>query len=78
MGRKGLVKFAGNMTKFWKAGPRDGRKVVVLVVQTYVVGEEVQGTVIGVCFYRCCPGRSSILWRWWVFLKDVLNGRQIK
>lgn len=44
--RQVRIKFLGNPVQLGQPRPRDGREVVVLVVQADVVGEEVQGTVV--------------------------------
>lgn len=42
-----LVELAGDLAKGGEPGPRDGGEVVVLVVEADVVGEEVEGPVVG-------------------------------
>lgn len=74
MGREGFIEFAGDLTQLGKTSPRDRGKVVVLVVQSHVEGEEIQGAIIGVCFYWCCACGNSISWRRRLFLEDVLKG----
>lgn len=42
-----VVELAGDGAKLGQAGPGDGGEVVVLVVQADVVGQKVEGTVVG-------------------------------
>jgi len=47
---EGLVEFAGDFSQLRKACPWDCREIVVLIVQADIVGEEVEGSVVGKCF----------------------------
>lgn len=53
MARERFVKFSRDAVYLWQAGPGNGREIVVLVVQADVVGQDVEGSVVGVCFGGC-------------------------
>lgn len=44
-----LVELLGHLIHGRESGPRNGREVVVLVVQTDIVGEPIEGAVVGKC-----------------------------
>lgn len=47
-----LVELARDPVEDRQSGPRDGWEVMVLVVQADIVGEDVEGAVVGVCLWR--------------------------
>lgn len=52
MTRQRLVELARDAVQLGQLRPRDGGEIVVLVVQADVVGEDVEGSVVGVCLWR--------------------------
>lgn len=50
--RKRLVEITGNLMQLVQLRPRDSGEVMVLVMQSNIVGEDVEGTVVRVCFRR--------------------------
>ena len=51
MRRQRFVEFTGDAVQRVQACPGDGREIVMFVVQADVVGEDIQGAVVGVGFW---------------------------
>jgi hypothetical protein len=71
--REGLIELARDLAQFPETCPGHGWKVVVLVVQAYIVGKEVEDAVVGVGFWGG-DRRGCGLWGCIVVLKDILQG----
>jgi hypothetical protein len=68
-----LIELMGDLAELPETRPRDGGEVVVFVVQTHVVGEEVEDAVVGVSF-RGGDGRGRGLRGCIMVLKNILRG----
>ena len=44
--RQSLVELAGNLVQLWQSGPRNGREIVMFVVQPDVISNPVQWTIV--------------------------------
>lgn len=55
-----LVELARDGVQLVQSGPGDCGKIVVLVVQAHVVGEDIQWAVVGVCLRR----GEGVQWMW--------------
>lgn len=49
--RERLIELFRDAVKLMKPRPRDGREIVVLVVQADIVCQDVQGPIVGVCLW---------------------------
>lgn len=52
MTRQWLVEFLCDLVEFRKASPWNRGEIVVFVVEAYVVSEEIERAIVGVCLWR--------------------------
>lgn len=73
MRREWLVELARDLSQLMKSGPGNRREVMVLVVQTDVVGEEVENAIVRVCLHRGGAIRGGVPRRRGGLFKNVLG-----
>lgn len=49
--RQWLIVFLGNLVERWKPRPRNGREIVVFVVQAHVISQQVEWPVVRECLW---------------------------